>query len=177
METNGGGWTVIQRRMDGSQEFYLYWMDYQKGFGKLNQEFWLGLDKINRLTIPSTSLRVDMEDFDGHKKYAQYRQFHIDNAVSKYTITVTNYSGNAGDSLIFHNQMKFSTRDKDNDISNRKCARRSKGAWWYRDCHASNLNGQYLYGQHSSYADGVNWNLFKGFYYSLRFTEMKVRRN
>ena len=71
--------------------------------------------------------------------------------------------------------MKFSTRDVDNDIDNGKCAHQYKGAWWYKTCHSSNLNGQYLAGPHKSYADGVNWSAYKGQYYSLKTSEMKVR--
>ena len=70
--------------------------------------------------------------------------------------------------------MKFSTKNFDNDEDNRSCAQVFKGAWWYRHCHASNLNGQYLAGYHSSYADGINWVDFKGHHYSLKSSEMKV---
>ena len=72
-------------------------------------------------------------------------------------------------------QHPFSTRDQDNDLSERSCAVTYKGAWWYDDCHRANLNGAYLRGNHSSYADGVEWLGFTGHYYSLRFTEMKIR--
>ena len=71
---------------------------------------------------------------------------------------------------------KFSTRDQDNDAySGGSCAVNHKGGWWYSACHGSNLNGRYLRGNHTSYADGVNYRLWKGFHYSLRFTEMKIR--
>ena len=71
METDGGGWTVFQRRQDGSVDFYRNWTDYENGFGNLTGEFWLGLSKINRLTKASNTLRVDLEDFDGNTSYAQ----------------------------------------------------------------------------------------------------------
>jgi len=70
---------------------------------------------------------------------------------------------------------KFSTRDQDNDSWSGSCAVTFKGAWWYSNCHSSNLNGAYLRGRHQSYADGVEWAAWKGQYYSLRFTEMKIR--
>jgi len=81
-----------------------------------------------------------------------------------------------GDSLLRKDgQHPFSTRDQDNDLWERSCAVKYKGAWWYDDCHRANLNGAYLRGNHSSYADGVEWLGFTGHYYSLRFTEMKIR--
>jgi len=81
-----------------------------------------------------------------------------------------------GDSLTQHRGYKFSTRDQDNDLSpTGSCAVTYKGAWWYKKCHASNLNGAYLRGNHSSYADGVEWYAWTGHHYSLRFTEMKIR--
>ena len=177
METDGGGWTVFQRRMDGSVDFYRNWTDYQQGFGNLSGEFWLGLDKLHRLTSTSTQLRVDMQDFDGNSTYAQYTSFSIGDSASKYNLSVSGYSGTAGDSLDYHNGQKFTTRDQDNDDAiSGNCAQSFKGAWWYRRCHQSNLNGLYHGGPHSSYADGVNWWTWKGHYYSLKFTEMKVRQ-
>ena len=114
METAGGGWAVFQRRMDGTENFYLRWANYVKGFGDLNGEFWLGLSKINRLTNIGTttkSLRVDLEDFDGNKRYAQYSTFRVKDSSRKYTLNIAGYSGNAEDSLVYHNGMNFSTYD------------------------------------------------------------------
>ena len=72
--------------------------------------------------------------------------------------------------------MMFTTKDRDNDIkSTSNCALDYKGAWWYEYCHDSNLNGLYLRGPQSSHSDGVNWDTWKGEYYSLKKTEMKIR--
>ena len=63
MVTDGGGWTVFQRRIDGSVDFYRNWIDYEEGFGDLVGEFWLGLTKIYRLTKAGNKrLRIDLGD-------------------------------------------------------------------------------------------------------------------
>ena len=177
METNGGGWTVIQRRVDGSVDFFKNWIDYKLGFGRIENEFWLGNDKIHRLTKrKNMMIRFDLEDFDGNKVFAEYNIFYIDEESDNYRVHVGSYSGTAGDSFSGKNGMQFSTRDKDHDAySDGSCARTYHGAWWYTSCHASNLNGKYLNGPHKSYANGVNWDGFKGHHYSLKKTEMKVR--
>ena len=177
MDTDGGGWTVFQRRQDGSEDFYRNWVNYANGFGNLSNEFWLGLEFLHRLTNASDSeLRIDLEDWDGAAAYANYSSFQVRDASTKYRLEVTGYMGNAGDSLAAHNGSAFSTYDRDNDYTNVvNCALEYKGAWWYYTCHASNLNGLYHHGSHSSYADGVNWGGWRGHHYSLKFTEMKVR--
>ena len=91
-----------------------------------------------------------------------------------YTLTHL-YVFSLGDSLLKHNGMKFTTKDRDNDHSENNCASFYHGAWWYRNCHTSNLNGQYLRGQHTSYADGIEWSSWTGWQYSLKFSEMKIR--
>ena len=177
METDGGGWTVFQRRMDGSVDFYRNWNNYVHGFGNASGEHWLGLSKIHRLAngSVSTQLRVDMRDKDGNSAYASYSTFYIGGSITDYTLHVSGYSGTAGDSLInWHHLMKFSTKDNDNDHnSGGSCAKRFTGAWWYAHCHQSNLNGKY---GNDEFGEGINWNAWKGFYYSLPFTEIKVHR-
>ena len=177
METGGGGWVVFQRRMDGTVNFYRNWADYLKGFGDLNGEFWLGLNKIHRLTqAANTTLRVDLADFEGEKRYANYSTFRVLDSSRKYTLMIGGYSGDAGDSMARQNGMNFTTLDKDYDHATKNnCAVRYKGAWWYNHCHHSNLNGQYLSGHHTSFADGINWYHWKHFKYSLKTTEMKIR--
>lgn len=81
-----------------------------------------------------------------------------------------------GDSLSYHSGQKFSTFDRDQDLFVQNCAALSSGAFWFRSCHFANLNGFYLGGSHLSYANGINWAQWKGFYYSLKRTEMKIRR-
>ena len=176
MKTAGGGWAVFQRREDGSVDFLRDWVDYKNGFGDLNKEFWLGLDKISRLTKESSqTIRFDLSDFDGNSSYAQYKAFEVGNEASGYILNIGSYSGNAGDSFAHHNGNKFSTRDKDQDVHSLNCAQTFKGAWWHGNCHESNLNGIYHEGAHETFADGINWNAWKGYYYSLKFTEIKMR--
>ena len=186
METDGGGWTVFQRRMDGSVDFLLNWIDYEEGFGDLNGEFWLGLSKIHRLTQDETdyTLRVDLADFENETRYAKYSTFNIGNSTTNYTITVGGYSGDAGDAFTtigygYANGMKFTTQDRDNDLNpNYNCADVYQGAWWHNICHYANLNGIYIGGQHTNtFANGVNWRQWRGYGYSLKFTEMKVKKN
>ena len=131
METDGGAWMVFQRRMDGTVDFYRGWADYEKGFGDLNGEFWLGLSKIHRLTNSGTtkSLRVDLEDFDGNQRHANYSTFEVLDSSRKYQLNIAGYSGDAGDSLLYHNGSKFSTKDQNNDVAYRNCAVEFKGAW------------------------------------------------
>lgn len=139
LETLDGGWTIIQRRQDGSENFFRNWTNYAEGFGDINGEFFLGLNKIHALTtsdIPQ-ELYIMLEDFDGIKKFARYEKFKVDSESNDFKLTVEKYSGNAGDSLLLHNNMKFSTKDRDNDkYGDYNCAGGWKGAWWYHSCYA-----------------------------------------
>ena len=111
MYNDGGGWTVFQRRINGTQDFFLNWTDYVRGFGDVKGEFWLGLHKIHRLTASSTRLRVDLADFDGNVRYAKYNTFRVGDSASKFRLTVSGYSGTAGNSLNQHaNNSSFSTK-------------------------------------------------------------------
>ncbi|CAM4571103.1 unnamed protein product [Lepidochelys kempii] len=177
MDTDGGGWIVFQRRVDGSVDFYRDWNTYKRGFGSRLSEFWLGNDNIHLLTsISRNVLRIDLRDFDDNYEFATFSSFRITGETEKYTLIVGPFvNGTAGDSLMEHNGMMFSTYDHDNDVSLLNCAEAFKGAWWYKDCHASNLNGLYLKGAHESYANGVNWKSSKGHNFSYKMTEMKIR--
>ena len=105
MTTEGGGWTFFQRRMNGSVDFYLGWEDYRVGFGNLNGEFWLGNDNLHRLTANADMmLRVDLEDYDGVRKYAEYTTLSVADASDNYRLTIDGYQGTAGDSMVVCNR-------------------------------------------------------------------------
>ena len=93
-KTAGGGWTVFQKRQNGSVDFYLTWDDYKRGFGDLKGEFWLGLDKIHRLTVSDNNkLRVDLEDNLGNTAFAEYSTFSVASERAKYQLSLETYSG------------------------------------------------------------------------------------
>ena len=100
MNTDGGGWTVFQRRLNGSVDFYLGWESYKNGFGDLNGEFWLGNDNLHRLTAADdVTLRVDLEDFNGDIRYAEYMTFKVGDEIDEYRLLIGEYRGTAGDSM------------------------------------------------------------------------------
>ena len=101
MTTDGGGWTVFQRRQDGSVDFYRNWTDYKYGFGNMSGEFWLGLENIERLTKDNDKeLRVDLEDFEGEKRYAKYEMFKVKpSEKDKYKLIVEGYTGECNQSM------------------------------------------------------------------------------
>uniref|UniRef100_A0A8V5HCQ4 Uncharacterized protein n=1 Tax=Melopsittacus undulatus TaxID=13146 RepID=A0A8V5HCQ4_MELUD len=177
MDTDGGGWIVFQRRWDGSVNFLRDWDSYKRGFGNQLTEFWLGNDNIHFLTsLGLSELRIDLRDFENNYYFAKYASFRVLGESEKYKLVLGDFlGGNAGDSLSYHKDMPFSTTDEDNDMSSFNCATEYKGAWWYNDCHYSNLNGMYWLGVHGSYADGINWKTGKEYHYSLKRTEMKFR--
>lgn len=170
MDTDGGGWTVFQRRKDGSVDFFRTWREYVQGFGNPSGEVWLGLDPLHALTSASPmSLRVDLSD-GLSSVYAVYENFAI--AKRNYRLTVGGYSGTAGDSMSYHNGRIFSTKDRDPGSFVTRCAMSYRGGWWYKNCHEANLNG--LYGIKSKH-QGIIWTSWKGKEESIPFTEMKMR--
>ncbi|XP_065830597.1 ficolin-2-like isoform X2 [Oscarella lobularis] len=173
METDGGGWTVFQRRQDESVDFRRGWNEYKNGFGNISGEFWLGLDYVHWLLSLSSSgneLRVDLGDRQENRVYAKYSTFSVGDESTKYVLGVSGYSGNASDSLGWHNGMKFSTKDQDNDNFKGNCAVSYLGSWWFDECYVSNLNGY----QYTS-RNGIRWSGWKSG--TLKYSEMKFRSN
>ncbi|KAJ8262082.1 hypothetical protein GJAV_G00161980 [Gymnothorax javanicus] len=164
MESYGGGWTVLQRRLNGSVSFNRTWAAYKKGFGNLQGEFWLGNDKIHQLTkAKDMILRIELEDFQGVKEYAKYDRFYVSNELLRYRLTVSDYSGTAGDALHFgknynHDQKFFTTPDKDNDMyPSGNCGAYYSSGWWFDACMSANLNGKYYKTKYKGVRNGIYW--------------------
>ncbi|KAL9974452.1 hypothetical protein ACROYT_G011484 [Oculina patagonica] len=118
---------------------------------------------------------LDSAICDSHLGNTEYNTFGVMSENDKYKLILGSYSGTAGDSLSYHRDQPFSTRDQDNDNADWNCASFSHGAWWYDNCHQSNLNGNYRHSNPCPRDDGVIWYHWKGHYYSLKRTEMKIR--
>ncbi|XP_052689725.1 fibrinogen-like protein A [Crassostrea angulata] len=174
MEIDNGGWIVFQRRVDGTTDFYRGWTEYEYGFGDLANNFYMGNYYLHEIVKSGDyELRVELEDQAGERAYAGYTNFMIGGPSTSYTLGVSGFFGNAGDSLDHHNGMKFTTYDRDNDDqSGSNCAVSFKGAWWHRFCFYSDLNGQY--GIDS--ASGIIWFHWRGYQHSLVRAQMMVRR-
>ncbi|XP_061172007.1 angiopoietin-4-like [Saccostrea echinata] len=97
MTMDGGGWTVFQRRMDGSVNFFRTWKEYKDGFGNLKGEHWLGNQVLYEITnLGWYELRIDLEDFDGKRRFAKYSHFKISTESRGYRLAISGYTGNAG---------------------------------------------------------------------------------
>ncbi|XP_076084690.1 uncharacterized protein LOC143055432 [Mytilus galloprovincialis] len=173
---NNEKWTVIQKRFNGFLDFYQDWNAYKRGFGVATGEYWMGNDYIHRIsTSTGHKLSIYLEDFDGTFKYANYSVFLIGDEKEKYKLTLSGYTGDAGDSLITQTGMTFSTKDRDNDPSAAlNCAAYTQGAWWYKNCTSSNLNGPYLAGV-GTYERSMFWKDWKVFN-SIKKSTMMITR-
>ncbi|CAH1780920.1 unnamed protein product [Owenia fusiformis] len=149
-----GGWVRIQRREDGSIDFYRNWAEYKSGFGSVSGEHWLGNEHIHALTNGSTptKLKIKLTYFNTNEYEAMYTNFTVGDEASLYTVNALGYSGNAGDCFggwlaspaEATNGYPFSTQDSDNDdaVTN-SCATLFTGPWWYNACAMCSLNGRY----------------------------------
>ncbi|KAH8299330.1 hypothetical protein KR044_000399 [Drosophila immigrans] len=176
--TAGAGWTTIQRRQDGSENFYRSWAEYREGFGNLNGELFIGLEKLHAMTMAEPNeLYIHLEDFDGESHYAKYDRFIVGNESDAFALlSLGKYSGDAGDSLRYHELMPFSTFD--NDHTTTQCPLSNVGAWWYNACEHSNLNGQYIEGGRYEVklsGRGICWKSWRGYDYGYKLTQMMIR--
>lgn len=182
-EIADGGWTIIQRRDDYGEpreNFNRDWADYKNGFGDPAREFWLGNENIYMLTNNEDyMLRVELEDFEGNKRYAQYSHFKIYSEGEYYKLEIDGYEGNAGDSLndpwYGSNNSPFSTYNRDNDRSSLNCASMLKGGWWWKSC-GRGLNGLYLNDpQDLTARQGIVWFRWRGWDYTLKKAMMMIK--
>ncbi|XP_033646890.1 ficolin-2-like [Asterias rubens] len=177
MDTDGEGWMVIQRRQDGSVDFYRNWVDYQNGFGDKPGEFWLGNENLRTLTESAGpwKLKIEIVRWDGEESFAEYGHFKIDG--DNFILEIGSYkaSSTAEDALEYHNGMMFTTKDKDNDLwGMMNCAVTRKGGWWYNNCYDTNLNGMY-YPYESTSPDAFIFQNEQFNYSSLAFMLVKQR--
>ncbi|KAH3772627.1 hypothetical protein DPMN_173968 [Dreissena polymorpha] len=157
METDGGGWTVFQKRFDGSEDFYRNFSDYENGFGSVHAEHWLGLKYIHEITSSgSYQLRVDIVRSNGSNGYDMYGNFSLQPG-TKYTLNlgsrlrsdgvlIENSFGSSLDTIGSPAGNAFSTYDHDVDPAGINCAATHKGGWWYSACYRyTNLKvGDYI---------------------------------
>ena len=177
-KTGDGGWTVIQRRINGYENFSRSWGDYDEGFGDLNGEFWYGLRNLNCLTQTGQwELRVDFQFQNGTISYLHYIMFRVGCATDEYPLTIGGFIGITPTDpflTMMHNGMKFSTYDKDNDrVDGGNCAVQNRGAidnggWWYNNCWNIDLNMKYK---------PTDWGfmLLANTWYNPKWVEMKIR--
>ena len=176
MQTGGGGWMVLQRRVDASLSFNKDWTAYKNGFGDLGGNLWIGLENMHLLTSSgmNATLRIDLR----HKNaphvlaHAEYESFKIGSELSGYTLNFGRYYGNAGDALSsgLHNGRRFYTHDKD---TAGQCAARNAGGWWFSACFDAFLNGPYP--DIDPYY--MTWYTLYGSSGNITFSEMKIRYN
>ncbi|XP_053544932.1 fibroleukin-like [Bombina bombina] len=189
MVTDGGGWTVFQRRQDGTVDFNRTWQDYKLGFGSLQGEHWLGNENLHSLTrLGQHILRIELEDWYGVKRYAIYKKFKVASEQNKYKLTAREYNGNAGNALSYsrnynHDHKSFTTHDSDNDnYPSGNCGTYYGAGWWFDTCLAANLNGKYHRGRYSGLTNGIYWGTWyiltdkrTNQKYSFKKVEMKTR--
>ena len=168
------GWIIINQRLGYTFNWELLWDDYKAGFGSINADFWLGLEKVHLLTnCQPYRLRVEVQqkntelwfsaEYWSFKIGDEYWSFQIgDEFNDQYRLELSGYSGDAGDSLqyegdfngnghfgyYFHNGMKFSTHDQDNDeYGGYNCALSRGSGWWYNQCFWACLTCSEYYNQ------------------------------
>ncbi|XP_054136529.1 angiopoietin-2 isoform X2 [Melozone crissalis] len=178
METGGGGWTVIQKREDGSVDFHRTWKEYKMGFGDPAGEYWLGNEFVSQLTNQKRYvLKIQLKDWEGNEAYSLYDHFSLASEEQKYRIYLKGLTGTAGKiSSISQPGNDFSTKDADNDKCICKCSQMLTGGWWFDACGPSNLNGMYYpLRQNNNKFNGIKWYYWKGSGYSLKATTMMIR--
>uniref|UniRef100_A0A182JT07 Fibrinogen C-terminal domain-containing protein n=1 Tax=Anopheles christyi TaxID=43041 RepID=A0A182JT07_9DIPT len=178
-EVLGGGWTVIQRRTNGRTNFTRSFNEYQNGFGHPEQEFWIGLTRLNRITsLAQYELLILMDAFDGTTASVRYTSFKVGPASDGFRLTtLSGYNSIVGDSMNTSISQTFSTFDRDTDSSLINCADVWRGGWWFNGCGNSNLNGFYNGPTPTTISKtSMVWAAFKGNFQSLKSSIMLIRK-
>ncbi|KAK2139004.1 hypothetical protein LSH36_2135g00003 [Paralvinella palmiformis] len=183
MDTDGGGWTTLLKREDGSVDFNRTWAYYKYGFGNVFGEYWFGLETMYRLLHNGKSykLRVDLKLFNGETGYSQHDIFSLGPETDAYRIHIAGYSGTTGDCLISQNDLPFSTIDVDNDIWPYSCAKICNGGFWFKNCSPVRLMA--TYGEHippvlfggGLFYPGIIWFPWKHYTTHPKYADMKIR--
>ncbi|XP_052096486.1 fibrinogen-like protein A [Mytilus californianus] len=158
MNTDNGGWILIQNRYDGSVNFYQTWNQYKNGFGSLSGEFWIGNDNLHTLTYSNKyMLRVDLTDSFGNQTYAEYYIFRVSDEADKYRLIIGEYYGDAGDAMYYNNNQIFHTKDQDSTVgfNGRVCSLDRYAGFWFDRCTWANPNGRWLPG--IAAWDSIHW--------------------
>uniref|UniRef100_A0A182YLH9 Fibrinogen C-terminal domain-containing protein n=1 Tax=Anopheles stephensi TaxID=30069 RepID=A0A182YLH9_ANOST len=179
-ELLGGGWTVIQRRTNGKTNFTRSYSEYRDGFGHPEQEFWIGLTRLNRITAAAQyELAILMDAFDGTSATVRYASFKVSDETDGFRLaTLGGFTGSTGNSMSTLVGKTFSTFDRDTDSSATvNCANVWKGGWWLNGCGDSNLNGFYAGATPTATPrTSMVWTSFKGASQSLKSTIMLIRK-
>ncbi|XP_032901991.1 fibrinogen-like protein 1-like protein [Amblyraja radiata] len=153
MTTNGGGWTVIQRNTKGSKiTWNEYWTAYKYGFGDILQDHWLGNEHIYNI-IKQGHYKILFILQKSLKTYyhANYNSFSISNEANGYQLHLGAFSGNTTNAMMqygnkyIHDNMKFTTIDRDQDLYSSNCAASCRGGFWFNSCYRVNINSKALY--------------------------------
>ena len=143
--------------------------------------FRLGLETMHQLTSERDyTLRVELTDWEGESRYAEYDGFSVGSDADGYTLHIGEYDGNARDALSSNNGARFSTYDNDRDGHSRyNCVAEygGGGGWWQNVCYYTSLNGEYRsFLQHTSNHGGIVWYQWKNTKnYSMKEAIMKIR--
>ena len=177
--TDGGGWIVIQRRIQGvNEDFNRFWWEYELGFGKLQTEFWYGLHSLHCLTSKGQwELWIDLTFANGTDTYLHYNHFSVGSPSTNYTLSISEFTGiTPFDPFNYHIGQQFTTRDRDNDkYSGKNCAVNQRGVngtggWWHYGCFHINLNYNYAGPPTQAFINlGDKW-------HTPVLTEMKIRK-
>ncbi|XP_062135332.1 fibrinogen-like protein 1 [Drosophila sulfurigaster albostrigata] len=141
----GPGWIVIQQRVGGNEDFNRDWATYRKGFGSFESDFFLGLEKIHRITsLKRTELFIHLVDVYKTVYFARYDDFKISDEDNGYALSLGTFSGAfILDGMRSSENIKFTTFDRNNDSARNNCAAQYESGWWYNNCYYCNLNAPY----------------------------------